>query len=315
MNPEVFAEWLRRQGHRVERTASTWWYEASPHVYQAFPFHWVIRPAEEELTEFLRRRRALALRYSTPLDAPAGRVSYHVTCDDRGYGLKALKRSIRKAVCRGLARCRVERIPLERIASEGWALEAGTCRRQGREVPLSREAWRRRYLAAAELPGFEAWGALVDGRLGAALLCFQMDGWVELIAQQSLAEFFDARVNNALTFVVTEDALHRPEVRSVFYTLESLDAPASVDTFKFRMGFGARPLRQRVVFHPWAERAARPWAHRVVRAALRCHPTSRVLSKAEGMLRFHLQGSQPASEQEWPACLKTEGRGLARAVT
>ena len=37
MNSETFAEWLRRQGHRVYRTASSYWYEAGPRVLQAFP--------------------------------------------------------------------------------------------------------------------------------------------------------------------------------------------------------------------------------------------------------------------------------------
>jgi hypothetical protein len=314
LNPEVFADWLRRQGHHVERTASSWWYDAGPRVYQAFPFHWVVLPSERELTDLLRRRHGFALRYSTPLDAPAGCVSYHAICDDRKYGLHSLNDGSRRSVRNALAHCRVERIPLERYAAEGWQLEADTCRRQGREVPLSREAWRRRYLAAAALPGFEAWGALVDGRLGASLACFQMDDCVEILAHQSLSELLDARLNNALTFVVTEHMLRRPEVRSVFYTLQSLDAPASIDTFKFRMGYVARPLRQRVVFHPWAGRVARPWVHRLVRAALARNPESRLLAKGEGMLRFHLQGSQPASMQEWPACLKTDASGSARTA-
>jgi hypothetical protein len=306
-SPEVFAQWLRLQGHRVERTASSWWYDASPRVYQAFPFHWIIRPSDEELAEFLQRTRGLALRYSTPLDAPAGRVSYHVVCEDREYGLKTLERRTRQAVRHGLERCRVERLPLERLASEGWALEVDTCRRHGRSVSVSEQEWRRRHLAAAELPGFEAWGALVGGRLAASLLCARVDGWIELIAQQSLEEFLDARANNALTFVVTQTMLQRPGVHSVFYTLQSLDAPASVDTFKFRMGYAARPVRQRVVFHPWAARAIGPWATRVLRAALQRCPQSRILSKAEGMLRFHLVGKQPAAEQVWPACLTTTG--------
>lgn len=303
MNPEVFAEWLRRQHHRVIRTPSSWWYEASFRIFQAFPFHWSIRPQPGELEELLRAQHAIALRCTTPLDAPEGRVSYHVICEDRGYDLEGLDGRARNAVRNGMQRARVEPIPLERIAEEGWWLEVDTCRRQGREVPMSREAWRRRHLAAAGLPGFEGWGALVDGRLAACLLCVRIDEWCEVLAQQSLAEFLGARVNNALTFVFTRSVLRRPEVRSVFYTLQSLDAPPSVDDFKFHMGYTARPVRQRVVFHRWAERAIRPWTHRLVSGALQRKPTSRVLAKAEGMLRFYLQGKLPAASQEWPRCL------------
>ena len=306
MSPETFAEWIQRQRHRVVQTSSCWWYEASPRVYQAFPLHWLITPRDEELLELLRRERGAALRYSTPLDAPMGRVSYHAVCEDREYGLQKLGGSARNAVRNGLGRCRVERVPLERIADEGWPLEVDTCRRQGRGVPLSREEWRRRYLSAAELPGFEGWGALVDERLGASLLCFRIDGWCEVIAQQCLAEFLGARINNALTFVFTQSMLRRSEVRSIFYTLQSLDAPASVDEFKFHMGYVAKPVRQRVVFHPWAERFVCAWTHGLVSRALRSHPSSRLLAKAEGMFRFYLQGKHPASDQDWPRCLEAQ---------
>ena len=49
MNAEIFAEWLRRQGMQVHRTDSTFWCEASSRAYQAFPYHWVIQPAEAKL--------------------------------------------------------------------------------------------------------------------------------------------------------------------------------------------------------------------------------------------------------------------------
>ena len=69
MNAEIFAEWLRRQGYRVVRTASSYWFEVSARVYQAFPYHWVIEPSEEELSRLLTEHHAIALRYSTPVNA------------------------------------------------------------------------------------------------------------------------------------------------------------------------------------------------------------------------------------------------------
>jgi hypothetical protein len=304
LNAETFAEWLRRQGHRVERTESSFWYEAHARVYQAFPFHSIVRPDEVEITGLLRRRSAIALRYSTPLDAPAGCVSYHIVCDDRGYGLEKLNRHTRKNVATGLERCRVERLPVSRLAEEGWALELDSARRQSRETPLSERSWCARYRAAAELPGFEAWGALVDGRLAASLLAFQMGDCCELISQQCLSEFLDARVNHAMSFVATQTIIRRPGIRSIFYTLQSLDAPPKVDEFKLRMGYRVEPVRQRVAFHPWARPALRPFTNKVLRSCLRRRPSSRFLAKAEGMLRFHLQGRRPLSEQTWPELVR-----------
>lgn len=313
MNPEVLAEWFRQQRHAVIRTPSTWWYEASSRVYQAFPFHWTIEPRAGEIEGLLRARNAIALRYSTALAGPDGRVSYHVICDDPEYALERLDSRARNAARHGLERASIVRVPLERLGEEGWWVEVDTCRRQGRALPMSRERWRRRYATAAGLPGFEGWAAIVEGRLAASLLCVRVDDWIEVLAQQSLAEFLPVRVNNALTYTVTRDVLQRPGVRSVFYTLQSLDAPHSVDDFKFRMGYLAKPVRQRVVLHPWIPGALVPLAQRAVRAALRRSPGHRWLAKAEGMLRFHIEGRLPAARQELPPVLR-EGKHVVGAA-
>ena len=77
MNADIFAEWLRRQGHRVARTESSYWYDQGPRVYQAFPYHWLISPDDLEITELIRQHGALALRYSTPVRSEEGAISYH----------------------------------------------------------------------------------------------------------------------------------------------------------------------------------------------------------------------------------------------
>lgn len=303
MNAEVFGEWLHRQGYKVAKTPSSYWYEASPRVYQAFPYHWVIQPTEEEVSNFIRKTRALALRYSTPLEQPVGCISYHAVYDKPSYNLESLDRRTRQNVRAGLKNCRVEPISFDLLAEEGWALEVDTAKRQGRRLLTNKVAWERRYKSAADLQGFEAWGALVDGRLVASLFSIQIDDCCELISQQCHRDFLNARVNNALSFIVTQTMVNRPGIRSIFYTLQSLDAPPNVDEFKFRMGYSAKPLRQRVVFHPWVKPFASPLIQKSLKRLLRSDPENPRLSKAEGLLRFHSEGKLPLSEQEWPQCL------------
>jgi hypothetical protein len=303
MNAEVFAEWLRRQGHRVVRTRSSYWYEASPRVYQAFPYHWIIQPTEDELSQLLRQNRAIGLRYSTSVDRPIGCVSYHAVYDKPSYTLDDLDRRSRQNVRSGLKNCRVEPVSFERLAKDGWLLEMDTSHRQGRQIKLSEETWRQRCMAAADLPGFEAWGALVDGRLVASLLTFQMEDCCEMISQQCHRDYLSARVNNALSFVITQTMISRTGIRSIFYALHSLDAPASVDEFKFRMGYVARPVRQRVVFHPWLAPVFNRTSHAIVKQLLHWYPDHPTLAKAEGMLRFYLEGKHPLDKQSWPECL------------
>ena len=78
MNAETFAEWMRRQGHQVYRTASSYWYDAGPRVLQAFPYHWLITPDNKERNELMLRHGIIALRYSTPLEVSGrdGQLSY-----------------------------------------------------------------------------------------------------------------------------------------------------------------------------------------------------------------------------------------------
>jgi hypothetical protein len=303
VNAEIFAEWLRRQGYSVVRTPSTYWYEVSPRVYQAFPYHWIIQPTEEELTDFLRKNKAIGLRYSTSIDNPSGTVSYHAVYEEASYTLDQLERRSRQNVRTGLKNCRVEPVSLERLAKEGWSLELDTAERQGRRLSGNQTSWEKRFRAAADLPGFEAFGAFVNGRLVASLFGIQIDDCCELISQQCHRDFLSARVNNALTFIVTQTMVNREGVRSVFYALHSLDAPSNVDEFKFRMGYNAKPLRQRVVFHPWIKSFTIPFLHKILLTLLQRDPENPRLSKGEGLLRFHLEGRRPLAEQKWPECL------------
>lgn len=303
MNAEVFAEWMRRQGHHVVRTASSYWHNQGPRVYQAFPYHWKIEPDEDEITHLFRRHGMIGARYSSPLTAPFGIGSYHVIANNDAGSLDMLSKKARYDVRKGLRIGVVEPIPLCRLAADGWILRVETLARQGRAGAENETWWRTLCQAADGLPGFEAWGSTVDGTLVAALLAFTCDDCCSVFFQQSRTAFLVSGVNNALTFMFTQTVLSRPEIKSIFYGLHSLDAPPSVDEFKFRMGYTAQPVRQRVVFHPWL----RPLINRASYAALarfaRVHSGNPTLAKAEGMLRFYLEGRLPLEQQTWPTCL------------
>jgi hypothetical protein len=298
---EVFAEWLRRRGIPVVRTASSYWHLQGPRAYQAFPYHWVIRPAESELMGLLREHRLAALRYSTPLDSPVGRLSYHAVYEGGEYDLEHLSKWARKNVRRGLRRCSVEPISFERLAKEGHRLQLDTLDRQGRRLDFSEAAWAALCRAAADLPGFEAWGVLVEGALTASVITAQIDDCGYMLYQQCDRNYLADHVNNALAFVVTQAVSGRPGIRSILYSLDSLDAPPSMDEFKFRMGYTAKPVRQRVVFHPWLAPLLNPTSHAAVRRLASWKPNLPGVAKAEGMMRFYLEGRRPLAQQSPPA--------------
>ncbi len=303
MNAEVFAEWLRRQGHVVKRTATSYWHDQGPRILQAFPYHWVIWPEEGEIAELLNKERCVGARYSTPVSATEGKISYHVVLPQLRYSLESLPKKARYDVRKAAKTASAEPISLDRLAKEGWDLRSDTLQRQGRVGAESPTWWANLCRTADGLPGFEAWGVLVSDRLVAALLAFTCDDCCSILYQQSRTANLSHGVNNLLTHEFTSYTMLKREVGTVFYGLNSLDAPASVDEFKFRMGYSAKPVRQRVVFHPWLAPLFNPASHAVLRQICRWRPENPTLAKTEGMLRFYLQGKRPLDQQTWPEAL------------
>jgi len=304
MNVETFVEWIKRQGHRVVATGSSYWYEIKHRVYQAIPFHDLIAPSEAELDELLGRQRAIALRYSTSTQAREGKLSYHVVNADKDYDLARFSRSTRYDVRKGLKYAGVEPISLSRLASEGWALRQETLARQGRSGAETAEWWQRLCRSAEGLAGFEAWGAVREGRLMASILTFTLDDCCVGLYQQCCSEALTTCVNNALTYSFTKEVLGRPSITEVFYGLHSLDADERLDKFKFRMGYVAKPVRQRVVFHPWVRWLVNGLSYRALKTARSHWPEQSALAKAEGMARFYLEGKRPLEQQIMPDCLR-----------
>jgi hypothetical protein len=297
MTPDIYAEWLRRQGQRVVRTESSYWQSEGMRVFQAFPYHWLIEPGENELRELMFGHHALALRYSLPArDPQLGNSCYHAVYTGKDYDLETLSAWARKNVRRGLRNSTVGPITLERYLEEGWRLRVDTLARQGRRLKESKADWCRRYAAASGLDGFEVWAAQVNGQLAATLVTFQMDSWAYMLYQQCHSDYLTEHVNNALSFVVTQTLIRRANLHGIFYGMQSLDAPASVDEFKFRMGYQAKPVRQRVAFHPYLAPLVNRVTRRITKTLALWSPRTRLLAKADGMLRLSLAEKNPARE-------------------
>ncbi|GLH66273.1 GNAT family N-acetyltransferase [Geothrix edaphica] len=313
MNAEIFAEWLRRQGHKVLRSESSYWFNAGPGVFQAFPYHWLIKPGPQEIRWLMMMHSMIALRYSTPLDHPGGKVSYHVVLR-KPYDLTMLKSQARNGVKSGLKHFQIEQVSFERLATEGWVLQEDTLRRQGRLRSMTRKAWERLCRAAVDLQGFEAWAATANGQLAAAVIVCRMDDWCYIPYSLSHSSYLGQHPNNALFFTVSCNLLDREGVSGIFFTVQSLDAPAQVDEFKFRMGFLPVVACQQVAFSPLLRPFANSLTHAVIRRLYCRFPSSPSLAKAEGILRFHLDGARPPSDQAWPECLSELRSAALEAV-
>jgi hypothetical protein len=305
MNAETFAEWMRRQGHQVFRTASSYWYDAGPRVLQAFPYHWLITPDEKEIRDLMLSNGVVALRYSTPLDFPNGMVSYHVVLH-KPYELDMLRSQARNGVKRGLDHFKVEQISFERLATEGWVLQQDTLARQDRLRSMTQQEWELLCRSADGLQGFEAWAATSNGELAGAVIICRIDDVFNVPYAMSHSRFLADHVNNVIFFSISREMLGREGVSGIFFTVQSLDAPPNVDEFKFRMGLEPKAVRQRVDFHPLLKPFATPAVHNWTQKLLQRDPSNPRLAKAEGMLRFHVEGKRDLAEQTWSECVAAQ---------
>jgi hypothetical protein len=317
MNAETFAEWMRRQGHQVFRTASSFWYDAGPRVLQAFPYHWLITPDEKEIRDLMLGHGIVSLRYSAPLGFPNGMASYHVVLH-KPYEFDMLRSQARNGVKRGMDHFKVEQISFERLATEGWVLQQDTLVRQDRLRSMTQKEWECLCRSADGLPGFETWAATANNELAGAVIICRIDDVFNVPYAMSHSRFLSDHVNNVVFFSISREMLGRAGVSSIFFTVQSLDAPANVDEFKFRMGFEPKAVRQHVDFHPFLNPFATPTVHTWTQKLLQRDPSNPQLAKAEGMLRFHVEGNLSLAEQPWPGCLerrqfpRTESQTLSR---
>jgi hypothetical protein len=305
MNADIFSEWLRRQGHKVYQTESSYWYDAGPKVLQAFPYHWTINPGKDELHELMLRNHILSLRYSSPVNSDMGRLSYHIV-QDSCYNLGMLNSKARNGVKKGLECFKVENITFDRLAREGWHLQEDTIIRQNRRGSMGKKEWERLCLAARDLPGFEVFAALSGNDLAAAVIVFRMENTYTVPFAMSHCSFLRNHVNNALFYAMSCELLKRENISGIFFTVQSLDAPSNVDEFKLRMGFEPKLVRQNVLIHPYLRPLITKPVHAFVDRLHKRYPSSNYFAKAEGMMRFYLEGRYPLDQQSLPDLLKRD---------
>lgn len=288
MNPNILVQWFNRRGYNVLRTRSSYWVNIFNHVYQAIPYHWVIEPSDEELSQLFKKHKAIALRYSAPIESYRGVVSYHIVYQKPEYSLNVLTKQNRKNVRKAERLLQIQPISFPRLAAEGYLARKDTLERQNRAEVEDRRWWTNLCLSSDGLPGFQAWAAFCDNQPVASLITYTCDNCWSILYQQSRTDYLQTKVNNFLVYRFTSEVLNQSPENWIFSGMESLDAPKSLDDFKFGLGYESKPVRQAVLIHPILS----PWinqkSYHLLTGIKHLLPRSSTLAKAEGMTRFFL---------------------------
>ena len=290
MQPEALSELFIRQGYRIFKSESCYWYNVQPGFYFNIPYHRLISPSKEELNRILRGIPCIAIRYFTPIDC-VGKSSYMIVCSDKNYDITSVDaKYARRQTRRGLENFQIRQIDFKELVNHN-SINIDTLIRQGRMRRIwTEKRWKLYCLSADGLSGLEAWGAFYENNLSAFIVAYQMDDYFEILHHSSATKYLQLYPNNALVYFLTKLKLTSKEVNHVSYGPESLDAPESLETFKFRMGFQKLPMKQVIVFHPFIRPFIKGSTLSLIQRISRTRPED-FWRKLEGILRFYKEMS------------------------
>jgi hypothetical protein len=303
MTDRDFAEWYLRQGFNVISSDSSNWVEMAPRFFQAIPFHKTILPSEAEIAELIKREQLVGLRYSAPLEADWGKLSYFVTMRDKGYAYHKCHEKARRAAQKGNKLCTFRKLTIDELQRDGWDLRLDTLKRQGRVSAENQVWWERMCGSARGFQGIESMGGFIEGELAAAVLAVQVSDWYLILYHQSKSQYMSTGINNALTYHVTQEAMSRQEITGIYYGQQSLDAPFSVDEFKIRMGYDITPIKQCIALSPYLRGIPVSVPLMVMNYLMKVGVSSPMIEKCRGVLSFYVDGKKPIVKQHVPDCL------------
>jgi hypothetical protein len=212
-----------------------------------------------------------------------------IVCSDKNYDITSIDaKYARRQTRRGLENFQIKQIDFKELANHN-SINIDTLIRQGRKLGIwTEKRWKQYCMSAVGLLGLEAWGAFYENNLAAFIVAYQMDDYFEILHHSSATEYLQLYPNNALVFYLTKLKLTSTEVNHVSYGPESLDAPESLETFKFRMGFEKLPMKQGIVFHPFIKPLINGLSCKLIHriAARRSEDFWR---KLDGVMRFYTE--------------------------
>ena len=303
-NLNAMGEFYERLGKRVVQSENASWFEVQPRVLLSFPSYKVVQPHEAELDALMRKFKLLAIRYPTVLDG-FGFISALPVNTHRDYNLSCLHQKARNQTRRGMEICVVEEIDFDYLAEKGLALNQDTAERQGfKNLYADPAYWVKYCRAAREVSGVSAWGAFVEGQLGAFLIAIEIDDWVEWVVNHSSTVLRKKYANNALAFKAAQHFFQKKGCKAICYGLGSLEPIAPLDHFKQRMGWTLEPGKQRIVFSKKMG-GIFSWANEpCLKIVGGLFPRNYYVRKTIAMIRLHRQQTRcmpaPVSEQESP---------------
>lgn len=258
------------------------------------PTSYLELPQPGEVSRALRKAWAPVATYvvAPGETRPANALLY--VCEDRDYRLERLGSAARRDIRRALRHLRFEFIDGPTLLAHGVRAFCDTQKRLGLSNGTP-EIFLRDHVPICRNPARHIAGAWAGDFLAAFGTFVAIDDWVDLAIYAADDHLSSCPVNGLIHFAL-EEYLVRRKLRGVGYGLSSIQEvskAATLDRFKKKAGFEARPVHRAFAIHP----LLRPFANRLTLCALRLcthlRPGSRRWRKATGMLAAYLNRHAP----------------------
>ena len=258
-------------------------------------------PSPGEMRSLLWRSRCLVATYVLPVDDahPANALLY--LCTQRDYHLDRLSSQARRNARRAQRAFRFEFLDRGMLLAHGARAYCDTRARVGLSDGTV-EAFENYTASLLARPGYKFVGAWCGDELAAYMWIQMIDDWAA-IGGYSANDHLRSCPNEGLINFVLDYCLAQGRCREVTYGLSSVQEDArssSLDYFKKKVGFEARPVHRAFAFHPLVRPLINPLTNWALRGSLKFFPQSRMLRKASGVLANCLGRPVPLNPEAVP---------------
>ncbi len=242
-------------------------------------------PSGRETRSLLWRSRCVVASYVRLPDEAHPANAFLYVCASRDYNLERLAPRARRDARRALRAFRFEFLDPAALLANG-ARPYGDTRARAGLSDGSPEAFQGYTAFQSSLPGYRFVGAWSGSQLAAYMWIQMIDDWTAIGSYSSNEHLRscpnDGLVNFALDYFRTQSCC-----REVIYGLSSIqetERTSTLDDFKKKVGFEARPVYRAFVFHPLVRPLVNPLTNWIVHGLLKLSPQNRRLRKAAGLL-------------------------------
>jgi hypothetical protein len=284
---------LEREGVTViGGSRRTFWRNAEIGAVERYPVFRADVPAAEEIRRLFWKHWFGVVTYLLVPDESHPPNAWLYVCEDKSYQLEKLGTQARRNVRRALRRFRIERLEPESLREKGEHAYCETRARVGL-ADGTPQAFQRLCQSIPRNPANRILGAWAGEDLAAFLLATCVEDWISFSAYAA-NEHLNSCPNEGLIYHLLQQFLAQGDGRVVSYGLSSIqeaDNIMTLDYFKKKVGFEARPIHRAFLFHPLLRPLVNPLTYWVLRRLVRRWPRSRLLRKGLGLaavgLRYH----------------------------